>query len=89
MKRPEVLTVAAATTITTTKIENATAGLPTNCFNRLHNRVLCAGAKAKGEGKGKGKENAMAICDYISSLRSEVNPSDNYRKTVIMLLWFS
>ncbi len=84
MKRPEVLTVAAATTITTTKIENATAGLPTNCFNRLHNRVLCAGAKAKG----KGKENAMAICDYISSLRSEVNPSDNYRKTVIMLLWF-
>jgi hypothetical protein len=81
------LTVAAATTITTTKIENATAGLATNCFNRLHNRVLCAGAKAKG--KGKGKENAMAICDYISSLRSEVNPSDNYRKTVIMLLWFS
>jgi hypothetical protein len=81
MKRPEVLTVAAATTITTTKIENATAGLPTNCFNRLHNRVLCAGAKAKGKGKGKGKENAMAI--------SRVNPSDNYRKTVIMLLWFS
>jgi hypothetical protein len=50
MKRPEVLTVApaAATTITTTKIENATEGLPPNCFNRLHNRVLCSGSKGKG-----------------------------------------
>jgi integrase/recombinase XerD len=80
MKRPEVLTSAAttATTITMMKIENATEGLPPNCFNRLHNRVLCFGSK--------GKENALIICDYISSLRSEINPSDNYRKVVIMLL---
>ena len=82
MKRPEVLTSAAttATTITMMKIENATEGLPPNCFKRLHNRVLCSGSK------GKGKENALIICDYISSLRSEINPSDNYRKVVIMLL---
>jgi integrase len=81
MKRPEVLAAAAAeslTTITTTKIENATEGLLPNCFNRLQNRVLSAGPK--------GKENALIICDYISSLRSEINPSDNYRKVVIILL---
>jgi hypothetical protein len=28
----------------------------------------------------------MTICDYISSVRSEINSSDNYRKVVIMLL---
>ena len=83
MKRPEVLTTAATdanATITITKIENTTEGLPHNCFNRLYNRVLCAGSKDKG------KENAMTICDYISSLRSEINSSDNYRKVVVMLL---
>jgi hypothetical protein len=25
------------------------------------------------------KENALTICDYISSLKSEINPSDHYR----------
>src|ERR671931_273831 len=74
--------ITTATTTITKKIENAIEGLPTNCFNHLHNRVLlCAGSK-----KGKGKENAIMICDYIFSLRSETNPSDNYRKDIIKLL---
>jgi hypothetical protein len=34
----------------------------------------------------KGKQNALTICDYIFSLRSEINPSDNYRRDVIKLL---
>lgn len=28
----------------------------------------------------------ITICDYISSLKSEVNPSDHYRKDVTILL---
>ncbi len=59
------------------KIENATAGLPSYCSNRLCNRVLPV---------SRGKENALTICDYISSLRSEINPSDHYRKDIIILL---
>ena len=80
MKRPEALTAVdtAATTTTMTKIENAIEGLPHNCFNRLHDRVLCAGSKDK--------ENALTIRNYITSLRSETNLSDNYRKVVVMLL---
>ena len=57
------------------KIENATEGLSSNCFNFLYNRVLPAN-----------KENALTICDYISSLKSEINPSDGYRKNTILLL---
>ena len=49
------------------KIENATEGLSPECFNFLHKRVLPTN-----------KENALTICDYISSLRSEINPSDGY-----------
>jgi integrase len=80
VKRPEVLTAAAADATTIiTKIENATQGLPPHCFYSLYNRVLCTGSK------GKGKENALAICDYVSSLKAEINLSDNYRKVVIML----
>jgi hypothetical protein len=59
------------------KIENATAGLPPYCLNRLCNRVLPA---------SRGKENALTIYDYISSLRSEINPSDHYKKDIIILL---
>jgi integrase/recombinase XerD len=73
------------TTTTTTvdnianiKIENATEGLPYTCFNYLANRVL--------PGSRGGKGNVLTICDYISSLRSEINPSDHYRKSVILLL---
>src|SRR5207249_748232 len=32
------------------------------------------------------KENALVICDYISSIKSEINPSDAYRKDTIILL---
>jgi hypothetical protein len=60
-----------------TKIENATEGLSSNCFNHVFNRILPA---------SRGKENALTICDYISSLRSEINPSDHYRKDTIILL---
>jgi hypothetical protein len=47
-------------TIINTKIENATEGLSSNCFNRLSNMVLPA---------SRGKENVLTICDYISSIR--------------------
>ena len=57
------------------KIQNATEGLLSECFNLLHDRVLPAN-----------KENALIICDYVSSLRSEVNPSDGYRRNNIILL---
>jgi integrase len=75
----------ATTTPTTTvdnivniKIEDATEGLPYTCFNYLSNRVLPG---------SRGKENVLTICDYIiSSLRSEINPSDHYRKSIILLL---
>ncbi|MFL6408068.1 MAG: hypothetical protein ACJ71F_13495, partial [Nitrososphaeraceae archaeon] len=83
------ITAATATTTTTTmstssdnmiiktKIENTTEGLPSNCFNYLCTKVLPG---------SKGKENALTICDYMSSLRSEINPSDHYRKDTIILL---
>jgi hypothetical protein len=57
------------------KIENATEGLSYSCFNHLSNVVRPAS-----------RQNALTICDYISSLKSEVNPSDHYRKDAIMLL---
>ncbi|MGB6671289.1 MAG: hypothetical protein WBE34_02535, partial [Candidatus Nitrosopolaris sp.] len=57
------------------KIQNATEGLPSECFNLLHNRVLPTN-----------KDNALIICDYVSSLRSEINPSDGYRRNNIILL---
>ncbi|MGB7953866.1 MAG: hypothetical protein WCF23_07775 [Candidatus Nitrosopolaris sp.] len=60
-----------------TKIENITEGLSSDCFNLLYNRVLPA---------SRGRENALTICDYISSLKSEINISDNYRKNNILLL---
>jgi hypothetical protein len=56
------------------KIENAVEGLSSNCFNFLH-KVLRAS-----------RENALTICDYISSLKSDINPSDDYRKDTIILL---
>jgi len=44
------------------KIENALEGLSFHCFNFLHNKVLPAN-----------KENALIICDYISSIKSETD----------------
>jgi hypothetical protein len=75
-------TIAATSTLSDNiiniRIENVTEGLPYYCYNRLYERVLPA---SRG-----GKENALTICDYISSLRSEINPSDHYRKDIIILL---
>jgi integrase/recombinase XerD len=65
------------TSLINTKIENATEGLSSNCFNHLYNRVLPG---------SEGKENAITICDYISSLKSEINLSDHYRTDNIILL---
>jgi hypothetical protein len=53
-----------------TKMENATEGLYYSCFNHLSNRVF-----------PESRQNALAICDYISSLKSEVNQSDRKNKT--------
>jgi integrase/recombinase XerD len=60
-----------------TKIENAIEGLSANCFNYLSKRVLPG---------SRGKENVITLCDYISCLKSEINPSDHYRKDTIILL---
>ena len=56
------------------KTENAVDGLPFYCFSLLH-KVLSAN-----------KENALTICDYILTLNSEINPSELYRKDIIILL---
>jgi integrase/recombinase XerD len=84
MKEPEVLTAittAAATSTSTAipsivpslsdKVAAATEGLWPNCFDHLHD---------------VGEQNALTICDYIFSLRSEINPVDNYRKGIITVL---
>src|SRR5918911_878473 len=57
------------------KIENATEGLSSNCFNHLFDMTLSGS-----------KENALTICDYMFSIKSEINPSDHYRKSTILLL---
>jgi integrase/recombinase XerD len=75
--RPVITTTATTSitdTITDRRIENITEGLSSHCFNFLH-RVLSAN-----------KENALTICDYISTLKSEINPSDHYRRDTIVLL---
>ena len=71
------VTSATATTLDmiNKKIQNATEGLSSNCSNLLHNRTLSTN-----------KENTLIICDYVSSLKSEINPSDHYRKNTIILL---
>jgi hypothetical protein len=32
------------------------------------------------------RENALIICDYILSMKTEINPSNEYRKTTIQVL---
>jgi integrase len=66
------------------RIENATQGLSARCFNYLSNRVLLSSSSSSSSSAGK--QNALTICDYISSLRSEINPSNHYRKDTIILL---
>jgi integrase len=79
--RPNMVTATTTTSTTTTlngienKIANATEGLPSECFKFLHDRVLPAN-----------QENAMIICNYMSSLKSEANPSDGHRRNTILLL---
>jgi integrase/recombinase XerD len=57
------------------KIGNATEGLTARYFNFLHSDVL-----------PQNKENAMIICNYIQSMRQELNLSDSYRGDVIIIL---
>jgi hypothetical protein len=56
------------------KIEDAAKGLATRYFNLLHTLLP------------QNKENVMIICNYIQSMRQELNPSDNYRGDVIIVL---
>jgi hypothetical protein len=83
-KQAEVLAAAASTlsvessslspSSLSDKIAAATEGLSYNCFDHLH------------DVGNRQKQNALTICDYIFSLKSEINPSDNYRKGIIMML---
>jgi hypothetical protein len=57
------------------KLENATEGLSHDCFNWLYEKV----AKYS-------KENAEVIANYIMSMKTETNLSDNYRRCIIILL---
>jgi hypothetical protein len=62
---------ATTTTIDTTawrRIENTTEGLSTYCLSLLQ-EILPVN-----------QDNALVISDYISSLKSEINLSDHYRK---------
>jgi integrase len=61
-------------TVTERKMENATEGLPSRYLSLLQ-RMLTAN-----------RENDLTICDYIQSLKSEINLSDHYRTDVIVLL---
>jgi hypothetical protein len=72
--KPEVSSITSMATTSTsssdkdiilkTKIQNATEGLPYTCLNYLCIRILPA---------LRGKENVLTICEYISSMKSEVN----------------
>jgi integrase len=53
------------------KIENATSDLKPICKNILQ-RVS--------------KNNAVIIADYVTSMQTEINPSDHYKKDLILLL---
>lgn len=57
------------------KIQNATDGLNHDCFNWLYEKV----AKFS-------RENAAVIANYIMSMKTETNLSDNYRRSIIILL---
>jgi integrase len=62
-------------TITERKLDNATEDLPSRCSGLLQRMLLV------------NRENALTICDYTLSLKSEINLSNNYRKDVIDLLF--
>jgi hypothetical protein len=73
--KPSTLNAPATTLDSVERIQNTVEGLPHECFNYLFNRVM-PGCKA----------NVLVICDYISSLKSEINPSNNYQRDSIILL---
>jgi hypothetical protein len=54
------------------KVDQATAGLDSHYHECLKNKVS--------------KENALAISNFILAMKSEINPSDNYRKLIITVL---
>jgi hypothetical protein len=54
------------------KLESVTAGLPRETFNLLLNKIP--------------NEDALVIMDYVISVMTEVNPSDNYRIDIIKIL---
>jgi hypothetical protein len=72
-----------ATTIDTItaerKLENATEGLPSRCLGLLQ-RMLNIPVNSN-------RDNVLTICDYIQSLKSEINLSNNYRRDVIEVLY--
>ena len=53
------------------KIENATEGLKSDCYKRFYKISY---------------DNALTIANYILSMKSEINPADNYRRDNIRLL---
>lgn len=77
ISRSRSVSITSEITSQKTKIGNAIEGLSSNCFNYLSNRVLPG---------SKGKENTLTICNYIDSIKSEITPSDHYRKSTIILL---
>jgi hypothetical protein len=54
------------------KVDAAIAGLPTCYARNLNDEVS--------------RDNALTICNYIMSMKTEINISDNYRRTNIILL---
>ena len=57
------------------KIEDVTAGLRPESSKALY------------EISSSSKENALTIVNYILAMKTEINPSDNYRKNNIKLLY--
>jgi integrase len=71
---------AAAVTNTKRKIENTVEWLPSaEAFNYLAKRVLPASTRGS-------ERNVLTICDYISSLKAEINPSMSYKTSTITTL---
>ncbi len=56
------------------KIENATDGLSHDCFNWLEKVA------------SNNRDNVMLIANYIASMKTEINLSNNYRRSIIILL---
>jgi hypothetical protein len=53
------------------KVENATEGLKPICYKQFYKIPY---------------NNAVTVANYILSMKSEINPADNYRRDIIRLL---